>query len=57
MEKVDKTSCDQLISGLIEELNNGEEAPVRKAIRKVLHASEKETKYLAKPDGTIYVQN
>lgn len=54
MEKIDKTPYETNIGTLIDSMNGGAESDTRKAIREVLHATEKESEYLVSKDGNIY---
>ena len=56
LEKVDKTKCEPIIERIINDLNDGEESSMRKAVRSTLHAPEKKTEYYIDNSGDVYLR-
>lgn len=56
LEKVDKSKCEPVIEHIINDLNDGEESSMRKAVRTALHAPEKKTEYFINNSGEVYLR-
>ena len=56
LEKVDKSKCEPIIESIINDLNDGEESSMRKAVRSALHAQEKKTEYFIDKSGDVYLR-
>lgn len=56
MEKIDKSVCEKRVSNLVDSLNGGEEAEMRKAVRSALHASAKKAEYYLSQEGEVFIK-
>lgn len=56
-EKIDKSVCEKQVGSLVDSLNGGEEAEMRKVVHSALYASERKMEYYFDNTGEIYIKS